>query len=113
MGFAMQTCSKSETATKTDMKNSTAANSDVAANTINDAPAPEAHNEAHNDDAPRIALEEAKKDFDSGKTIFVDTRADTAFNVEHIKGAINIPAEAFKTRYSEVPKDKKIIAYCS
>lgn len=114
MGLAMQTCSKSEMQTKSDSKTSTAANSDVAAaNTKTVAPAPETNNEAHNDDAPRIALEEAKKDFDSGKTIFVDTRADTAFNVEHIKGAINIPAEAFKTRYSEVPKDKKIIAYCS
>ncbi len=30
-----------------------------------------------------------------------------------IKGAINIPAEGFATRYAEVPKDKKIIAYCS
>ncbi len=110
MGFVMQTCSKSDMAAKSDTKTSTTANSDVAAantNTMKTAP------EAHNDDAPRIGLEEAKKDFDGGKVIFVDTRAETAYNVEHIKGAINIPAEAFKARYTEVPKDKKIIAYCS
>ncbi|CAN5239823.1 hypothetical protein BH20ACI1_BH20ACI1_02390 [soil metagenome] len=111
MGLVMQTCSKSEMATKSDSKTSTAANSDfAAANTNTMTPAPAAHAE---DDAPRISLEDAKKDFDNGKAIFVDTRAEAAFNVEHIKGAINIPAEAFKTRYTEVPKDKKIIAYCS
>ena len=110
MGFVMQTCSKSGMATKSDSKTSTAANSDVAANKTVMTPAPDEHPE---DDAPRISLEDAKKDFDSGKAIFVDTRAEAAFNVEHIKGAINIPAEDFKTRYTEVPKDKKIIAYCS
>ncbi len=111
MGFVMQTCSKSGMATKSDSKTSTAANSDVvAADKTIMTPAPDKHPE---DDAPRINLEDAKKDFDSGKAIFVDTRAETAFNVEHIKGAINIPAETFQTRYTEVPKDKKIIAYCS
>lgn len=64
-------------------------------------------------DAPRITLEEAKKDFDAGTAIFVDTRAEVAYRQEHIKGAINIPAEAMETRYKEVPTNKKIIAYCS
>jgi len=67
----------------------------------------------HSDDAPRINLEDAKKDFDKGNVLFIDTRAEAAYNVEHIKGSINIPAEAFETRYKELPKDKKIIAYCS
>ena len=65
------------------------------------------------DEAPRISLDDAKKDFDAGNVIFVDTRAEAAYKDEHIKGAINIPADAFETRYAEVPKDKKIIAYCS
>jgi predicted sulfurtransferase len=65
------------------------------------------------DDAPRISLDDAKKDFDAGNVIFIDTRAEAAYKDEHIKGAINIPSNAFETRYAEVPKDKKIIAYCS
>lgn len=65
------------------------------------------------EEAPRISLEEAKKEFDAGTAIFVDTRAEVTYKTEHIKGAINIPAEAFQTRYNEVPKNKKIIAYCS
>lgn len=65
------------------------------------------------DDAPRIALAEAKKDFDAGNTIFVDTRAEAAYKQEHIKGSINVPIESFEARYKEIPTGKKIIAYCS
>ncbi len=108
--LAMQTCSKSSMATKSDsMTNATANSNTTAAEKTVMTPA--AANEE--DDAPRISLDEAKKDFDNGSAIFVDTRAEAAYNVEHIKGSINIPAETFKTRYTEVPKNKKIIAYCS
>ena len=79
----------------------------------NTATAPAADEHGHTDDAPRITLEEAKKDFDAGKAVFVDTRAEASYKTEHIKGAINIPAEAAQTRYKEIPTGKKIIAYCS
>ena len=65
------------------------------------------------DAAARISLADAKKAFDDGSAVFVDTRAEVQFKQEHVQGAINIPAEAFETRYAEVPKDKKIITYCS
>ncbi|MBS1797514.1 MAG: hypothetical protein JSS81_27065 [Acidobacteria bacterium] len=65
------------------------------------------------DNAPRISLADAKKAFDEGGVLFIDTRGADQYKQEHIKGAINIPADAFESRYSEVPKDKKIIAYCS
>ena len=65
------------------------------------------------EEAPRISLADAKKDFDAGKALFIDTRGEASYKNEHIKGSINIPADAFQTRYTEVPKDKKIIAYCS
>lgn len=62
---------------------------------------------------PRISLADAKKAFDEGKVVFVDTRAEVQFRQERVKGSINIPAEAFETRYAEVPKNKQIITYCS
>ena len=68
---------------------------------------------AQKDDAPRISLDDAKKEFDGGKVLFIDTRGEAQYKQEHIKGAINIPADTFQTRYTEVPKDKKVIAYCS
>lgn len=75
--------------------------------------APKTDEHGHADDAPRISLADAKKDFDAGNVVFVDTRADVAYKQEHIKGAINVPMEAVETRYKEIPTNKKIIAYCS
>ncbi len=65
------------------------------------------------DNTARISIADAKKAFDSGNAVFVDTRAATSYEGNHIKGALNIPAEQFQTRYAEVPKDKQIITYCS
>ena len=65
------------------------------------------------DEVERITIEEAKKLFDAGDAIIVDARSNNAYNNEHIKGSINIPANEFEKRYKEVPKDKKIIVYCS
>ena len=83
----------------------------------NPAGAPQASPTAKNEDplakVPRISLADAKKAFDEGDVVFVDTRAEVQYREEHIKGSINIPAEAFETRYAEVPKNKKIITYCS
>jgi predicted sulfurtransferase len=76
-------------------------------------PAAKADEHGHEDGAPRITLAEAKKDFDAGNVVFVDTRAAATYNQEHIKGAINIPVEAVEARYREIPTGKKIIAYCS
>ena len=68
---------------------------------------------APTDGAPRISLEDAKKAYDKGGALFIDTRAESAYKTEHIKGAINIPVETIENRYKDVPKDKKVIAYCS
>ena len=65
------------------------------------------------DDAPRITLADAKKEFDAGNAIFVDTRAAAAYDSEHIKGAINITTSSAEEEYKKIPAGKKIIAYCS
>jgi 3-mercaptopyruvate sulfurtransferase SseA len=65
------------------------------------------------DDAPRINLEDAKKAFDAGDALFIDTRGDAQYKSEHIKGAINITMSDVVGRLKEIPTNKKIIAYCS
>lgn len=65
------------------------------------------------EEAPRISLENAKKDFDAGTAIFVDSRPDSAYKQNHIKGAVNIPLADAETRWKEISTDKKIIVYCS
>jgi hypothetical protein len=87
------------------------ANSSGAEKTpISNAPAP--HNEVA-DDAPRITLVDAKTAFDAGSALFVDTRPASAYDSEHIKGAVNIPKDKLEEKIKDLPKDKKIIAYCS
>lgn len=76
-------------------------------------PAQDSHDHNADQEAPRISLADAKKAFDDGDALFVDTRYADAFQMEHIKGAINIPVNEFDKRYSEITKGKKIIAYCS
>ncbi len=79
-----------------------------------DASAEAVDEHGHSDNAPRIALEDAKAAFDKGDAIFIDTRAQVAWLNERIKGAMNIPMESFEQKFKEeVPKGKPIIAYCS
>jgi hypothetical protein len=65
------------------------------------------------DDAPRTTLADAKAAFDAGGAIFVDTRAETAYQAEHIKGAINITRDKLDANLDKLSKNRKIIAYCS
>lgn len=86
---------------------------ETAKTNANSAAAPKTDNHGQADDAPRITLADAKKDFDSGNAIFIDTRAEAAYKQDHIKGAINISMDTFEAKYKEIPTGKKIIAYCS
>lgn len=65
------------------------------------------------DASPRISLADAKKDFDAGSAVFIDTHVKEQYDVQHISGAINIPYAEFEKNLNKIPKGKKIIAYCS
>lgn len=69
--------------------------------------------EQQSDNAPRIALADAKKDFDDGTAIIIDVRSAEAYKQEHIKGAINLAKGASDEQLNKIAKGKKIIAYCS
>lgn len=64
-------------------------------------------------DVPRITLADAKKDFDAGKVVFIDSRAEPAFKSEHIAGALNVAFGNEEPKVDAIPKGKKIIVYCS
>ncbi|MGB7207626.1 MAG: rhodanese-like domain-containing protein [Pyrinomonadaceae bacterium] len=65
------------------------------------------------DDAPRITIADAKKDYDAGTVVIVDVRAESAYKEEHIKGSLNITIDTMAANLNKLPKGKKIIAYCS
>lgn len=62
---------------------------------------------------PRITVEEAKKDFDAGNAVFVDSRGEGAWKSERLPGALEISMGASDEKLSTLPKGKKIIVYCS
>ena len=65
------------------------------------------------DEAPKITLADAKKEYDAGSAVIVDVRDEVSFKEEHIKGALHITTETLSAELKKLPKDKKIIAYCS
>jgi len=69
--------------------------------------------EQQQDDAPRITLADAKKDFDEGTAVIMDVRNEATYKQEHIKGAINLTKGVLDEQLNKIPKGKKIIAYCS
>ena len=93
--------------------NSSADNKAASPSPANSAAAADAHSDEHADDAPRITLADAKAAFDSGDAYFIDTRAAEQYKAEHIKGAVNISAGEIDAKIGSLPKNKKIIAYCS
>ena len=106
---ACQTATTTSSTTST--TTTTADNVNKANKPANTAPKTDEH--GHTDDAPRITLAEAKKEFDAGNAVFVDTRSKSAYDTEHIKGALNLTTGEVETRYKELPTGKKLIAYCS
>jgi rhodanese-related sulfurtransferase len=47
------------------------------------------------------------------KAVLVDVRGVDTYKAGHIKGALNIPYGEIEERAKELPRDKKIITYCS
>ena len=109
-GFACQSASTSSTGTK----NESLADAKKAKKSADKKVAEKkADNENKDGKASRISLADAKKDFDAGNVVFIDTRSKTAFDNEHVKGALNVPLNDFENAHKSLSKDKKIIAYCS
>jgi len=66
-----------------------------------------------NEEVPRISLADAKKAFDDGDAYIIDARPADAYKEEHIKGAVNYTSGTIEGHYKDLPKNKKIIVYCS
>ena len=64
-------------------------------------------------DVPRISIDDAKKEFDAGTSVIIDSRPEVSYKQEHIAGSLNIPFGSTDDKFSAIPKGKKIILYCS
>jgi hypothetical protein len=89
---------------------------------VNQTPTP-APPQTLDDNIPRIDAQEAIALFKAGKAVIVDVRAVEAYRQEHTKGALSLPLNNimsgdFKAMredgtYVELPRDKRIIGYCT
>ena len=65
------------------------------------------------DNARRISAAEAHDLWQKGDVVVIDTRAESAYKDEHIKGSISMPTGTVLARIDELPRNKMIIAYCT
>jgi 3-mercaptopyruvate sulfurtransferase SseA len=68
---------------------------------------------APTDNAKRITADELHKLWSSNQVLIIDTRAESAYQTEHIKGSISMPTGTVLQRIDELPRDKMIVAYCT
>jgi rhodanese-related sulfurtransferase len=65
---------------------------------------------------PQITVEQALALFESGETLFVDSRDRKDYEKDHIPGAINLPqriwVEVWPEMQSQVPRDRTLVLYC-
>jgi rhodanese-related sulfurtransferase len=47
-----------------------------------------------------------------GDALFLDVRTPSEVAEGAVSGALNIPVQELDRRYSEIPKDKKLLVYC-
>jgi hypothetical protein len=65
------------------------------------------------DGTPRITIAEAVALRDAGKAVIVDVRDAGSYANGHVAGALSIPLAEIESRLAELPRDKRIITYCS
>ncbi|MFT3744262.1 MAG: rhodanese-like domain-containing protein [Pyrinomonadaceae bacterium] len=64
-------------------------------------------------EVPKISVQDAKKEVDAGTAIIIDSRGDAAYKNERIAGSISISSATETDKVAKLPKDKKLIVYCS
>ncbi|MCG3160291.1 MAG: hypothetical protein JMDDDDMK_01360 [Acidobacteria bacterium] len=83
----------------------------ASANAAAPAPSPTQNPE---DKMPRVSVEETRKLVADGKAIIIDVRGTDSYKTSHIKGSIDFPLTKLESGdLKGLPKDKRIIAYCS
>lgn len=65
------------------------------------------------DNARRIKADELHSLWQKGDVVIIDTRSESAYKDEHIKGSISMPTGTVLARVDELPRNKLIAAYCT
>lgn len=66
------------------------------------------------DSMPRVSVEEAKAALEKGEALIIDVRGPDAYKAAHIKGSLEHSLSRLEqSDFKDLPKSKRIIAYCS
>src|SRR5436190_22915373 len=65
------------------------------------------------DNARRITAEDLHKLWEKNDVLVIDTRPESTYQQEHIKGSISMPTGTVLQRIDELPRNKMIVAYCT
>lgn len=69
--------------------------------------------EAESTRVPRVSASQALEMVQSEGASLVDVRALPAFQVGHLRGAVNIPYTAAREGKYDLPRDRQVVVYCS
>lgn len=62
---------------------------------------------------PRVSPEQAHMSAMSDEAVIVDVRGQEFYEAGHARGAISLPLDQLPARFSELPKDKAVLFYCT
>jgi rhodanese-related sulfurtransferase len=63
-------------------------------------------------DEAELPRDELRRLLKRGEAVLIDVRPEAEFQYGHIDGAISIPIDDLEGRLNDLPKGKRIIAYC-
>lgn len=63
----------------------------------------------------RITPQELQQEREAGNVFILDVRSPTAFQkaAEHIPGDVRFSPDELENWYTEVPKDRHVVTYCT
>lgn len=64
-------------------------------------------------DVPRIPVGQAREGHEAGTIVFVDVRSAANYASAHIPSAISLPLGESDAAYTELPRDVRIVTYCT
>ena len=78
----------------------------------------EAPEDEHGDGIPypsvgRISASDARAMMQDGTAVMIDVRDSSAYEDQHISGALALPEAELATRLAELPREELIITYCA
>ena len=59
-----------------------------------------------------VSQAELRRQLEDGRVIVLDVRPISEYNAGHIAGARSLPIDELNSRLRELPKSRRIVAYC-